>query len=138
VGRHRAATTIRFCYGHRLVGHEGPCRHLHGHNASAEVVCEGPLDALGMVVDFAAIKARVGAWIDAHWDHRMILDRDDPMAATLAAAGEPVFELGGPPTAERLAAHLFGVAREAGLPVVCVRLWESDGSCATYDEGGAA
>ncbi len=133
MGVHRAAATIHFCYGHRLVGHAGPCRHLHGHNAVAEIACEGPLDALGMVIDFATIKSRVRTWVDEHWDHKMILDRADPLVERLRADGEPVFALAGPPTAENLAAHLFAVARDAGLPVVRVRIWESDGSCASYE-----
>ena len=85
-----------------------------------------------MVVDFAAIKETIGAWIDAHWDHRMILAKDDPLAAVLDAQGEPIYLLDAPPTAESMAAHLFDVAREAGLPVAAVHLWESDTSCATY------
>ena len=26
---------IDFCYGHRLMGYSGKCRHLHGHNGRA-------------------------------------------------------------------------------------------------------
>jgi len=129
-----AAKVISFCYGHRLVGHGGACRHLHGHNARVEVICRGELDALGMVIDFAEIKRVLHAWIDEHWDHRMILATDDPIAPVLQAQGEPVFLIEGPPTAERLAAHLFGVAREAGLPVASIRLWETETSVATYGQ----
>jgi len=129
-----AAKVISFCYGHRLVGHGGACRHLHGHNARVEVICRGELDALGMVVDFSEIRRVLQTWIDAQWDHRMILASDDPLAALLREQGEPVFLLEGPPTAERLAAHLYGVAREAGLPVAGIRLWETDTSVATYGE----
>ena len=47
---------IDFCYGHRLVGHGGACRHLHGHNARVEVVCRGDLDELGILkVDVLAL-----------------------------------------------------------------------------------
>jgi 6-pyruvoyltetrahydropterin/6-carboxytetrahydropterin synthase len=129
-----AAKVISFCYGHRLPGHGGACRHLHGHNARVEVICRGELDALGMVVDFAEIRRVLHGWIDAEWDHRMILDAGDPLVAILREQGEPVFVLDGPPTAERLASHLFGVARAAGLPVVGIRLWETDTSVATYGE----
>ena len=129
-----AAKVLHFCYGHRIVGHDGACRHLHGHNARVEVVCRGELDALGMVVDFGEIRAVLEGWIDAHWDHRMILASDDPMVETLRASGEPVFLLDGPPTAERLAARLYRVAREAGLPVAGIRFWETDSSVATYGE----
>lgn len=129
-----AAKVITFCYGHRLVGHGGACRHLHGHNARVEVICRRDLDKLGMVVDFAEIRLVLNEWVDEHWDHQMILAADDPMAEVLQAQGEPVFLLDGPPTAERLAAKLYQVAREAGLPVAGIRFWETESSVATYGE----
>jgi len=129
-----AAKVLSFCYGHRIVGHDGACRHLHGHNARVEVICRGDLDDLGMVVDFGEIRTVLSEWIDAHWDHRMILAADDPMAESLRASGEPVFLLDGPPTAEKLAAHLYRIARDAGLPVSGVRFWETETSFATYGE----
>ena len=55
----RVGRFIDFCYGHRIPGHSGKCKNLHGHNARVEIVCEGPLDELGMVVDFAEIKSRL-------------------------------------------------------------------------------
>ncbi len=87
-----------------------------------------------MVVDFGVIRERVGRWIHDHWDHRMILARDDPLADLLRGAGEPLFLLDGPPTAENLAAHLYGVARGAGLPVRAIRFWETETSMASFGE----
>lgn len=134
MGEHTVGRFIEFCYGHRIPGHAGRCRNLHGHNARVEIVCTGPLDELGMVVDFAEIKRVVGTWIDEHWDHKMILQEGDPLATPLREAGEPVFELDAPTTAENLAARLFAVARDAGLPVAAVRFWETPDSVATYGE----
>lgn len=124
--------SVSFSYGHRIRGHEGPCRHLHGHTGRAEIECAGPLDDLGMVVDFARIRAVVKEWIDANWDHRMLLERGDPIGPVLEEQGEPVRYLDGPPTAENMARRLCEVARDAGLPVVAVHLWETDGSVASY------
>lgn len=129
---HSVRAGLRFCYGHRIPGHDGPCAHLHGHNARVEVECRGALDARGMVVDFARIKRVVKDWVDAHWDHRMILQEGDPLIGALVAGGEPVYVLDAPPTAENLAAHLFGVAARAGLPVVAVHFWETDHGVAVY------
>ena len=28
---------VEFCYGHRLLDYDGPCRHPHGHNAVVEI-----------------------------------------------------------------------------------------------------
>ncbi len=129
---YRVAKSLTFAYGHRLRSHDGPCRHAHGHNAHVEVECAGDLDAQGMVVDFKAIQRVLGGWIRENWDHRMILQTGDPLLAALTELQEPVYELEGPPTAENLAAHLFHVARDAGLPVSAIRFWETPTSMACY------
>lgn len=126
---------IDFCYGHRLLEHTGLCRHPHGHNAIAEIeVRAAALDAAGMVVDFNEIKARVKSWIDRELDHRMILRADDPLVPALRSLGEPVFVVDTDPTAERIARLLFDVAREQGLAVSRVTVWETPTSFATYAE----
>lgn len=132
---HGVVRILTFSYGHRIRGHEGPCAHLHGHNARVEVECTGPLDALGMVVDFGEIRRVLETWIDANWDHRMILERGDPMARVLAERGEPVHELDVPPTAENLARRLYEVAKGAGLPVRAIRFWETERSMALFEGG---
>jgi 6-pyruvoyltetrahydropterin/6-carboxytetrahydropterin synthase len=38
------------------------------------------LNDLGMVVDFSCIKNILGAWIDEHWDHNMLLHPNDMLA----------------------------------------------------------
>lgn len=127
------AKRIDFCYGHRLLDYDGVCRHLHGHNAVAEIEVEtAALDGRNMVVDFRDIKRIVKAWIDDNLDHRMILRHDDPMVGPLRAAGEPLFLLDSNPTAERLAQLLFETCRALELPVVRVTLWETPSSWASY------
>ena len=124
---------ITFCYGHRLLNYDGKCRHLHGHNGRAVLTLEAPqLDALGMVMDFSHIKRIISTWIDATLDHRMILHRDDPALPFLRQQGEPVYVMDVNPTAENIAKLIYDHAQEQGLPVVEVRLWETDTSCATY------
>ncbi|MDA1183728.1 MAG: 6-carboxytetrahydropterin synthase [Acidobacteria bacterium] len=124
---------IDFCYGHRLLDHDGVCKHLHGHNAVAEIeVRADALDSRDMVVDFGEIKRLVKEWIDREIDHRMILRHDDPMVKPLQALGEPVYLLDSNPTAERIAQLLFDVSRERGLAVDRVTLWETPSSWATY------
>ncbi len=132
--QHGVTKLLSFPYGHRIRGHGGRCAHLHGHNARVEVCCRGPLDALGMVVDFGEIKRVLGSWIGKNWDHRMILASSDPLIEVLSELGEPVFELDSSPTAENLAAHLYRVAREANLPVSEVRFWETETSMASYGD----
>ena len=55
---------ISFCAGHRLLGHEGKCANLHGHNYVAEIYVSGAeFDSLGRVVDFAVINRLFKGWI---------------------------------------------------------------------------
>ncbi len=132
---YRVLKSIAFCYGHRLLNYRGPCCHVHGHNGRADiVVAADALNTLGMVHDFREIKNVVKTWIDAHLDHRMILQEGDPLIALLQAQQEPVYIMDRPPTAENLAREICVVARNNGLPVCEVRLWESDASCAVYAE----
>lgn len=124
---------IRFCYGHRLLGHRGKCRHLHGHSGRAVVTLQtADLDALGMVIDFADLKRLLGRWIDEHLDHRLLLQRNDPLVPLLQEQGEPVVLLEHNPTAENIARLIFEAAQAEGLPVVQVQLWESHDCYATY------
>lgn len=130
---HRITKIIDFCYGHRLLNYQGPCRHLHGHNGRVEIdLAADQLDAKGMVVDFHEVKRLVKSWIDTALDHRMILHRDDPMLPVFQERGEPVFVMDTNPTAENIAKTIFEFAHRAGLPVIEVRLWETPSSFAAY------
>lgn len=124
---------IDFCYGHRLLDYDGVCKHPHGHNAVVEVdVRTGSLDSRNMVVDFSDIKRIVKGWIDRELDHKMILRRDDPLVKPLQALGEPIYLVDSNPTVEHIAKLIFDHAREAGVPVVTVRVWETPTSVASY------
>lgn len=124
---------IHFCYGHRLLNYAGKCRHLHGHNGKAVITLESAtLDALGMVVDFSAIKRVVGKWIDETLDHRLLLHQDDPLIPELVRQGEPFVTLNANPTAETIARLIFERVAVQGMPVTEVTLWETENSFATY------
>ncbi|HET9372357.1 MAG TPA: 6-carboxytetrahydropterin synthase [Vicinamibacterales bacterium] len=124
---------IDFCYGHRLLDYDGICKHPHGHNAVAEVdVRTEELDQRNMVADFSDIKRLVKGWIDRELDHKMILRHDDPLVAPLEALNEPIFKLDSNPTVERICKLIFDMARDQGLDVVAVRVWETPTSFAEY------
>ena len=124
---------IEFCYGHRLLDYDGICKHLHGHNAVAEIeVRSGGLDRRGMVVDFGDIKRLVKGWIDGELDHKMILRHDDPLVEPLRALGEPIYVLDSNPTVERIARLIFDKTRELGFAVVRVQVWETPSSFTSY------
>lgn len=76
----RITRKLEFDAGHRVLNHEGKCRHLHGHRYVAEItVSAASLDTLGRVIDFSALKTLVGGWIDQELDHNMILHPEDPL-----------------------------------------------------------
>jgi 6-pyruvoyltetrahydropterin/6-carboxytetrahydropterin synthase len=124
---------VSFCYGHRLLQYNGKCARLHGHNGRLRVTLSSEnLDDAGMVVDFFDVKHALSHWIDEHLDHWLILRKDDPALAVLRAAGEPVTVVDFNPTAENLARHVFEYLKESGMPVVEVRLQETESCAASY------
>ena len=49
-----------FSAAHRLVGYNGACANVHGHNWEVEIFVRGPgLNPLGMLIDFRDIKAAI-------------------------------------------------------------------------------
>lgn len=125
--------TIPFCYGHRLLNYEGKCKYLHGHNGRAEIMLEtNKLDHRGMVVDFTDVKGIVGTFINEKLDHKMLLCRKDPIISLLKKIGEPFYLVDENPTAENIAKLIYDFAKSKKLPVVSVKLWETETSFAIY------
>jgi 6-pyruvoyltetrahydropterin/6-carboxytetrahydropterin synthase len=136
---YKVTKTIHFCYGHRLRNYRGRCRYLHGHNGKVEIeLSANRLDRRGMVRDFDDIKRAIQRWIDAHLDHKMVLQRDDPALPALRKLNEPYLVVETNPTAETLAKLIYDVGRRLGFPVTAVRLWETDRSFATYQPAANA
>lgn len=125
---------IHFCYGHRLMDYEGKCKHPHGHNGKIEITMTGPkLDKRGMVMDFEEIKQSVQRWVDSELDHKMLLNKKDPLVKILQDMGEPVVVMDANPTAENIARFIFEYAKGKKLPVTNVRIWETVNSYADYN-----
>lgn len=132
-------TVIRsheICAGHRVVGHESKCRHLHGHNYkfhfkvapktellgfNSDIV----LDSVGRVIDFSVVKTTLCQWLEDNWDHKFLhWSRDNLIDALKIAASRPscplehedhehflgsLVALPFNPTAENLAAYMVDV-----------------------------
>lgn len=78
--------------GHRVYGHEGQCKGLHGHTYRIHFHCvavEG-LDKVGRVVDFSVIKSILCQWLLDNWDHKMLLWEKDPLLQALSRMPEGV------------------------------------------------
>jgi len=94
--------------GHRVVGHEGKCRNLHGHNYRVHFECEASrLDEVGRVIDFSIIKSQLCEWLETEWDHRMILWDKDSDAEQLLIIDPTIVLVPFNPTAENLAQYLI-------------------------------
>ncbi len=126
---------LEVCYGHRLMEYDGKCGHPHGHGALVEVELRAPLtNRSGMVLDFHEVDRVVGEIVDRELDHRMLLREDDPLVGALRALGEEPRLMADNPTAENIARLLHDRARQAGMPVVAIRVWETRDSMAEYRE----
>jgi 6-pyruvoyltetrahydropterin/6-carboxytetrahydropterin synthase len=132
---------VKFCAGHRLLGHEGRCANLHGHNYIAQIfVTSSETDQLGRVVDFAVINRLFKGWIDEHWDHGVLLWDEDQEAIKALTRMEKrrVFCLPYNPTAENIARYLLTevapmlISRIDGYDVHVskVVVWETEDSAA--------
>jgi 6-pyruvoyltetrahydropterin/6-carboxytetrahydropterin synthase len=128
---------LHFSAGHRLVGHEGACAFLHGHNYVVFVHANGQLDAVGRVIDFAVLKERVGGWIQENWDHGFIVaahDTDARRALDAFTSGglpQKTYVLDRNPTAENLAEYLAlevspRVLHGTGVKVVRIVVQETE------------
>lgn len=124
---------ISFSYGHRLRDYEKKCKDLHGHNGRVEItLATDKLDYRGMVVDFVDIKNIVQNWIMSELDHKLLLREDDPLVPILTQCNEVFYTMKENPTAENIAKLIFDYARLQNLPVVSVKLWETETSVAVY------
>lgn len=99
-----------FSYGHRVFGHEGACRRVHGHNGRVYFFCSADeLDAIGRVIDFSEIKTRMCAWIEENWDHKFLVWENDPIANQLLLIDNTVVKVPFNPTAENLGRYLLTI-----------------------------
>lgn len=127
-----------FSAAHRLLGYKGDCSNLHGHNYKVRVaICYTVLKDSGMAVDFKSVKEEIKNCLK-HYDHRVVLNSDDPLVSVLVAEGEPVvcmIKLN--PTAEAMSMMIFKhlektFSNKYGLRVDSVEVEETAGCSAKY------
>ncbi len=112
-----------FSAAHAIRGHTRGCENLHGHNYRVRVCLRAEtLDRLGMVIDFADLKA-IAQEVLGRFDHRVLNDL-------------PPFDQRNT-TAELLAEYVYREV-EARLPeprlrMARVEVWENDSACAIYE-----
>jgi 6-pyruvoyltetrahydropterin/6-carboxytetrahydropterin synthase len=111
-----------FAAGHALREYKGKCENVHGHNYKVRVTIAGDkLNAAGLLMDFVDLRAQIKKFIE-RLDHRFL--NDIP----------PFDKLN--PSAENLAKYICDEiepqARNQGLRVDGVTVWETDTTSATY------
>jgi 6-pyruvoyltetrahydropterin/6-carboxytetrahydropterin synthase len=111
-----------FSAAHFLREYQGQCEQLHGHNYRVQVsVSCDELDAEGLVMDFAELKAVMQAVI-GRFDHQLLNEI------------APFDQLN--PTLENLARHITEEVAEQidddRVRVTACRLWETDRNCVVY------
>jgi 6-pyruvoyltetrahydropterin/6-carboxytetrahydropterin synthase len=117
-----------FCAGHRVVGHEGACSKLHGHNYRVHFTVapfandksrSNGLDSVGRVLDFSQINELLCQWLETNWDHKTLLwDKDELLRCFF---NPDIYILGivyvpFNPTAENMGLYLLKVVGPAQLP----------------------
>jgi 6-pyruvoyltetrahydropterin/6-carboxytetrahydropterin synthase len=115
---------FQFAAAHAIRGHTRGCENLHGHNYRVRVhLAAAELDGLGMVIDFADLKAMMQE-ILGPFDHRVINEVPpfDQRNTTAELLAEFVFT--------EVARRLAGQER---VRVQRVEVWENDTSCALYE-----
>jgi 6-pyruvoyltetrahydropterin/6-carboxytetrahydropterin synthase len=103
--QHAIEIRHNFESGHRLPHLPGKCQNLHGHSFLATVTIAANRLNSGIVVDYGEAKAWLRSWIDANWDHGLILGEADPLVEFMTGMGK-VYDFPGWPTVENLAQHL--------------------------------
>jgi 6-pyruvoyltetrahydropterin/6-carboxytetrahydropterin synthase len=98
---------------HRLFLTPGKCENIHGHSFKIMLELYGEVDEKGMVegLDFGDVKREFRHMIDTNFDHRLLLNRDDPWADALYLSAEDengqnlpgLAAMDGDPTTENIA-----------------------------------
>jgi len=109
-----------FSSAHNLRGYKGKCEDLHGHNWKVEVSArKNKLDKIGMVMDFRLMKNALNAVLE-DLDHKYLND-----LAYFKKSN---------PTSENIAKYIYDRIRASKMNIYSVTVWESEGSCATYNQ----
>ena len=132
-----------FSSAHQLRGYKGKCENLHGHNYRVRVHLRArSLDDLGMVLDFADLKA-IMQEILGPFDHRVLNEVPpfDQRNTTAELLAQHVYDevsrrlaAGGAAGREARGGDVVGEDRGTGrIRVARVEVWENDTSCAAYE-----
>lgn len=106
-----------FPFAHRVPGHAGHCKRIHGHNWDFEITFCGSeldLDANGFLVDLGQMKD-LKAKLEQHFDHTLVVAEKDPdlgLFRNLSNSDIVRLVVVPSPSCEGLSRYVFGLAVE--------------------------
>ena len=116
------------------------CKFLHGYSLQFKFTFQaGELDDKNWVVDFGGLKP-LKAWLEETFDHKVVLDRDDPMLykfAELENAGLAEITILDGVGVEMFAKHAYNKADKLVREMTNNRCWVISVECAEHGANSA-
>lgn len=124
-----------FYAAHRNQSLAGKCRNIHGHRYGVVLVIEPGRTEAGVTMLFDDIDRLVDPILE-EYDHGLLIDINDPLYQVLTSLDDQtkMLRLNRETSVENLAASLFAKFDSVGLPMVEVRIQETDSSILIYDK----
>jgi 6-pyruvoyltetrahydropterin/6-carboxytetrahydropterin synthase len=147
--QHTITVKHNFEAAHRLFLTPGKCENIHGHSFWVEMTLFGGLDAAGMLrgLDFGDVKKAFRGHLDEHYDHRVLLNTDDPFAKKIATVDSTggnnwvqlpgLLELPNDPTTENLAKWIghWAIGEFTTVDSVSIKVHETSVNAASWHSG---
>lgn len=130
-------TDARFEAAHRQLNDTGKCGFLHGHNWKVEFKINAPISSLnecGYIIDYKKLKDLVNTF-----DHKVLLNREDPLAEVLFNNRQRVHAFPCEPTCENIANILLETVEKIfedeniTYNDITITVWENGDSWATVN-----
>ena len=127
----------KFYAGHRNENIDGKCSNLHGHLYKLIVVLEPERTKAGVTMLFSDIDDVVEPLVES-FDHGMFINKDDPAIQAISQIKNSSDEMtkmtvmDKETSAENVASLIFHKLKDAGLPLVEIRLKETTSATIVY------
>lgn len=126
---------------HRLFQTKGKCEAIHGHSWLVTLQLRGEVSEQGLLagLDFGFVKRQFREFLDTHFDHKLLLNLNDPWAnlrlhtnVQEELPGLRVFP--GDPTTENFAAHIgyWAQGKFPEMSGIGIEVWETRVNNATW------
>ena len=133
----KVAKEFHWEMGHRLPGHFGLCKNIHGHSYKMIVELEGELDEQGMIIDFYDVEKIINPLVEK-LDHAFMVKDDDKLTLEfLEKMNSKKVVVDFNSTVENICKYISGEITSAKLPDningVVLRVYETPDSYAAVE-----